>query len=186
MNKKLDEYIQEPYTRILIPNDDGSYSAEILEFSGCFADGNSANEAMENLTRAAESWIETCLEQGLEIPKPFMNQDFGGKVALRLPRSLHRQAVRFAERDGVSLNQFLVTAIAARVGAEDFYSYLANRFERQIASTTPRINIQMMVMIPEGKLTPISEFANTLGPIVPSITLYKNTEHKSLEATQNA
>jgi predicted RNase H-like HicB family nuclease len=139
MNKKPDEYIQEPYTRILIPNGDGTYSAEILEFSGCFADGNTADEAMKNLSEAAKSWIEACLEQGLEIPEPFMNQDFGGKVALRLPRSLHRQAVRFAERDGISLNQFLVSAIAARIGAEDSFARIMNKFEQRISTAARNI-----------------------------------------------
>ena len=142
MNTNLDEYTRKPYTRILIPNDDGTYSAEILEFSGCFADGNTADEAMKNLSEAAKSWIEACLEQGLKIPEPFMNQDFGGKVALRLPRSLHRQAVRFAERDGVSLNQFLVSAVAAKVGAEDSFARLIGKFEQRISTA-----VQNMVSI---------------------------------------
>src|SRR3989304_674137 len=98
MNSNLEVYINLPYTRILIPNEDGSYSAEILEFSGCFADGKTADDAMKNLSEAARSWLDACIERGIEIPEPFMNQDFGGKIALRLPRSLHRQAVRFAER----------------------------------------------------------------------------------------
>jgi hypothetical protein len=38
-----------------------------------------------------------------------------------------------AERDGTSLNQFLVSAIAARVGAEDLYTRLIERFERRFA-----------------------------------------------------
>ena len=83
MRKTLDDYIQKPYSRILIPNDDGSYSAEILEFPGCFADGNTADEAMKNLVDAAHSWIEACIERNLEIPEPFMNQDFGGKIRCR-------------------------------------------------------------------------------------------------------
>ncbi|MBN1187316.1 MAG: type II toxin-antitoxin system HicB family antitoxin [Bacteroidales bacterium] len=132
----MDEYIKKPYTRILIPNDDGSYSAEILEFSGCFADGNTAEEAMKSISEAAKSWIEACLEQNLEIPEPFTNQNFGGKIALRLPRSLHRQAVRFAERDGVSLNHFLVSAIALKIGAEDLFARLLEKFDNKISSTT--------------------------------------------------
>jgi predicted RNase H-like HicB family nuclease len=130
MKKEIEEYIRDPYTRILIPSDDGSFTAEILEFTGCFADGETADEAMNNLNEAARSWIEACLEQGLEIPEPLMNQGYGGKIALRLPRSLHRQAARMAARDGVSLNQFLVTAIAARVGAEDLFGNLANKLKR--------------------------------------------------------
>jgi hypothetical protein len=48
-----------------------------------------------------------------------------------LPKSLHRQATEFAERDGTSLNQFLVSAIAARVGAEEFYNRLTTQvFEK--------------------------------------------------------
>ncbi len=143
MTKMPADYIKEPYTRILIPNEDGSFSAEILEFPGCFAEGETADEAIHNLEEAAQSWIEASLERGLEIPEPSMNQGYSGKIALRLSKSLHRQAVRMAEREGVSLNQFLTTAIAARLGAEDFYSYLAARFERRMATTAANIVLQM-------------------------------------------
>ena len=68
-----------------------------------------------------------------------MNQGFGGKVALRLPKSLHRQAAQLAARDGVSLNQFLVSAIAERVGAEGFCSHVLNRFASQMATTVQSI-----------------------------------------------
>lgn len=135
MNQSPEVYLKEPYSRILIPNEDGTYSAEIFEFPGCFAEGATPDEAIRNLEAAAESWIEASLAQGLEIPEPAMNQGYGGKIALRLPRSLHRQAARMAERDGTSLNQFLVTAIAARVGAEDFFTRLAERFEQRLATT---------------------------------------------------
>ncbi|MHB8629951.1 MAG: toxin-antitoxin system HicB family antitoxin [Aggregatilineales bacterium] len=141
MTKTLDEYIKQPYTRIFIPNEDGSYSAEIFEFPGCFADGQTPDEAMQNLEEAAKSWIEACLEQGLDIPEPFMNQDFGGRIALRLPRSLHRQASRMAMRDGVSLNQFLVSAIAAKVGAEDLFARLMDKFEHRVATSVQNITL---------------------------------------------
>ena len=58
--------------------------------------------------------------------------EFGGKIALRLPRCLHRQAVRFAERDRVSLNQFLVSAVASSVGAEALQSRIVEKVTRVI------------------------------------------------------
>jgi len=143
MAKEPRDYLKEPYTRILIPGDD-SYSAEILEFPGCFAEGKTPDEAISNLEEAAEDWIEASLDQGLEIPEPFMNQGFSGKIALRLPRSIHRQAVRLAERDGISLNQFLLSAISARVGAEDLYTRILDRFERLM--TKPTTNITFVNM----------------------------------------
>lgn len=133
MLKSPEDYLKEPYTRILIPDENDTYSAEILEFPGCFAQGDTPDEAIQNLNEVAKSWIEASIEQGQEIPEPFMNQGYGGKIALRIPRSLHRQSVQMAERDGVSLNQFLISAIAARIGAEDFYTHLYEKFNRQLA-----------------------------------------------------
>lgn len=138
MKQDPEAYLKAPYSRILIPNDDGIFSAEILEFPGCFAEGKTPEEAYCKLEEAAKSWIEASLEQGLDIPGPAMNHGYSGKIALRLPRSLHRQAARMAERDGISLNQFLVTAIATRLGAEDLYARLSQRFEQRPAPKTGR------------------------------------------------
>lgn len=129
--KKPEEYLLEPYARILIPCD-GSYSAEILEFPGCFAQGETPEIAMKNIEESAETWIELMLEQGSEIPEPFANQDYSGKIALRLPKSLHKKAIQCAERDGVSLNQFLLSAIAERVGAEGLFSKIMKKYESQV------------------------------------------------------
>ncbi|MGI8586401.1 MAG: toxin-antitoxin system HicB family antitoxin [Chloroflexia bacterium] len=139
-------YLKEPYSRILVPNEDQTFSAEILEFPGCFAEGETADEAIRNLEAAAEAWIEASLAQGLEIPEPAMNQGYGGKIALRLPRSLHRQAARMAARDGTSLNQFLVTAVAARLGAEDLYTRLAERYEQRFADA---VGVMPATILPE-------------------------------------
>ncbi len=126
MPETPDDYLKLPYSRILIP-DEGSYAAEILEFPGCFSQGDTPDEAIANLENAARAWIQVALDQGQEIPEPYVNQGYAGKIALRLPRSMHRQATHLAERDGVSLNQFLVSAIAARIGAEDLYAGLQRR-----------------------------------------------------------
>lgn len=125
-----------PYARILVPTEDGRFTAEVLEFPGCFAYGDTPEEAFRRLEGAAESWIEAALEQHQEIPKPFGSTDFGGKFALRLPRSLHRRAAQFAEKDQVSLNQFCVSAIAERVGAEDLLTRFADRLTGTITNVT--------------------------------------------------
>jgi antitoxin HicB len=44
---------------------------------------------------------------------------YSGKVNLRMPRSLHRDLARRAEEEGVSLNQFMVVALARAVGEND-------------------------------------------------------------------
>lgn len=127
--KDAKSYLRLPYARILIPEEGGGFSSEILEFPGCFAEGETPDEAFHNLENVAESWIEACLEQGQEIPPPSANHSYAGRIALRLPRDLHRMAVRKAERDSISLNQCLVTAIAAWVGADNLFERIAHRVE---------------------------------------------------------
>ena len=137
MNKTASDYLKEPYSRTLIPAGDGTYFAEILEFRGCFAEGQTPNEAYANLERVAESWIEAAIEQKQEIPSPLATRDFSGRIALRIPRSIHSQAVKFAEMDGTSLNQFFLASIAARVGAEEFYEHLSNRLAAKFMTFAP-------------------------------------------------
>ncbi len=125
-------HLRKPYARIIIPDDEGRYAAQILEFAGCFSEGESPEEAYSNLEEAAENWIESALAQGMPVPSPFETQGFSGTISLRLPKSIHRRAAEFAQRDGVSLNQFLVAAIAARLGAEDLLTTIASKLDDRI------------------------------------------------------
>jgi HicB family len=43
--------------------------------------------------------------------------DYSCKLVVRLPRSLHKRAAYMANREGISLNQFMVSSIAEQVGA---------------------------------------------------------------------
>jgi antitoxin HicB len=130
--KTASSYLKQPYGRVVIPVDRDQFHAEVLEFPGCFAQGKTVSEAYANLEKAARAWIEACLEGGQSVPEPSSTISFSGRVALRLPKSVHRNAARIAERDNTSLNTFLVSAVASRVGAEEFYTILANRLEHQI------------------------------------------------------
>jgi hypothetical protein len=53
--------------------------------------------------------------------------DYSGKLVLRMPKSLHRHAAFAANRDGVSLNQFIVSSVAEQVGAYRFSVFNSNR-----------------------------------------------------------
>jgi len=136
MKRTAKDYLKEPYSRVLVPESDGTYSADIPEFPGCFAEGKTPTEDYANLERIAEAWIEAALEQGQDIPAPIEAHDFSGRIALRIPKSIHKQAAKFAEMDGTSLNQFFLTSVAARVGAEEFCERLINKIKSHFVPTT--------------------------------------------------
>lgn len=134
--KSPEEYLKQPYSRVLIPDvKSGTFAAEVLEFPGCTSQGDTPQEAYELLEEAAKSWIEAALDLGQEIPPPGLVHVYSGKFALRLPKSLHRQLAKAAERDGTSLNQFIVTALAEKMGATLLYEQLAQIFEKRFLAT---------------------------------------------------
>ena len=47
-----------------------AYIAEVPELAGCMADGSTMVEAVKNVERVIEEWIETATELGRPIPEP--------------------------------------------------------------------------------------------------------------------
>jgi predicted RNase H-like HicB family nuclease len=113
-----DDYLKKPYGRVVVPDSDGTFRAEIIEFPGCIAVGDTAAAALANLEDVAASWLETTIAKGQRIPEPTESVGFSGKLVLRLPKSLHKKAAHMAARDGVSLNQFIVSSLAEQTGTQ--------------------------------------------------------------------
>jgi len=59
------------YARVIIPEEAGGFSCSIMEFPGCYSQGETPKEAWDNLNEAAENWIVACRSQGTPIPEPF-------------------------------------------------------------------------------------------------------------------
>lgn len=52
------------------------------------------------------------------------------RVSLHLPASLKTAAEQFAEKDGVSLNQFISVALAEKIGARGAAEFFAKRAKK--------------------------------------------------------
>ena len=50
--------------------EDNSFIAEVPELPGCMADGNSYNDAVNNVQTIMAEWIETARSLGRTIPEP--------------------------------------------------------------------------------------------------------------------
>ena len=109
-SKSLEYYLGLDYPmELTYESDDGGYwAAEVIDLPGCVSHGDTADEAVENLNEAKRLWIEDHLANGYAVPEPVDAQGFGGRVLLRLPKSVHHRLSREAAREGVSLNSHLV------------------------------------------------------------------------------
>ena len=115
MAKDLSYFLGLRYRIELEEDEDGGFVAHHPELRGCIAQGETADEAVQNLRDARAAWIQVRLEDGLSVPEPREQSSCSGRLLLRMPRSLHEELADAAERDGVSLNQFVVAALSRHV-----------------------------------------------------------------------
>ncbi len=118
-HKSLEFYLGLKYPVTIIPDETGGYVAEIEDLPGCFTQGETIEETYENMEEARRLWLESAYEDELDIPLPREDREYSGKFNVRFPKSLHRRLDQIADREGVSLNQFLVSTLSRAVGLEE-------------------------------------------------------------------
>jgi antitoxin HicB len=117
--KSIEYYLNLRYPITIIPSEDGGYVAEIEDLLGCFTQGETPEETYANIEEARRLWIEVAYEDGQDIPEPHDKQGYSGNFIVRGPRSLHRKLDQLAKREGVSLNQYLVSTLSHSVGMDE-------------------------------------------------------------------
>ncbi len=113
---KIEDYLKLPYSFITsyIEDETGNYyHGRVLELDGCQSTAESIEELYENLKEAMYGWIETKLENGFEVPLPMSAERYSGKFNVRIPKSLHQRLAFEAEKEGVSLNQYVVYKLSS-------------------------------------------------------------------------
>jgi antitoxin HicB len=144
MNSKMKEkrtidlayYLEKQYPVTLYSASEGGYVAEIKDLPGCITQGETAAEALEMIEDARQLWLETAYQHGDSIPLPSTEVQYSGKTLLRMPRSLHQSLVEGAERENVSLNQYLVSLLSQAITRKSFEFHLEEFLHQQTRSTS--------------------------------------------------
>jgi predicted RNase H-like HicB family nuclease len=99
-------------------DDDYCYLAEMPELPGCMAEGETYEEALRNIQKISEMWLETAKKHGDPIPEPMHNKiiipqsegrsSLKDKITIRRLRVKTNSAQRFLKR---LLNHFVACNI---------------------------------------------------------------------------
>lgn len=119
VSSAVDRYVELPYHISLVQNGDedgGRWVAAAEELPDCTSRAETAEEAIAGLKDAMAEWIAAALKEGRDIPEPRSVATHSGRLLLRMPRSLHAALTQAAERESVSLNQFITDSLASVVG----------------------------------------------------------------------
>ncbi len=117
--KPLKYYLELKYPVTFEEAPEGGYFVEIKDLPGCYAQGETIDEAYEMIDIARKMWLEVAYEDGLDIPLPRNEDEYSGKFNVRFPKSLHKKLDNLAVHEGVSLNQYLVSTLSHAVGLKE-------------------------------------------------------------------
>ena len=107
------QHLQYPF-RVRVPRE-GGYFADFPDLPGLVTDADRLEDLPAMIVEALSLWLEVSHEQGHDIPVPTVwdyESEYSGKFNVRLPSSLHEMLAESAGRDGVSLNQYVVSLLS--------------------------------------------------------------------------
>jgi antitoxin HicB len=113
--------------------EDKEYVATCPSFPGLSAYGVTEEKALAEAKVALNLFIKSCEERSIPLPEPHVVQDYSGQFRVRIPKSLHAQAARMAEEEDTSLNQFVLGALAERVGGKKIHDQTMKELKRTIS-----------------------------------------------------
>jgi predicted RNase H-like HicB family nuclease len=117
--KTLDDYLKLPYEITLVRDEEGGkpgWVARVEELPGCTTRARNPQEAASKVSHLLSDWIAAAIQEGRDVPEPKSGETHSGRLLLRMPRTLHGELTRVAERERVSLNQFITDVLAGAVG----------------------------------------------------------------------
>lgn len=92
------------------------YRATVAEFPDVAYFGETYGDAYEGVIDAITTISETLSNNGQIVPTPLVDQEeFSGRVTLRISKSLHARLHAAASRESVSLNQWVAESVALRL-----------------------------------------------------------------------
>lgn len=113
----MTEHDQYPIS-VFWSDEDRGYIAIAPDLPGFSTFGETAENALREIRAAIPAWVDSISSVGNIVPKSSKynpEQQYSGKVLVRMPRTLHAQLVERAKRENVSLNQCISFLLAEGV-----------------------------------------------------------------------
>lgn len=111
--RPLQYYLDLEYPYTVVP-DEGSCFITFPDLPGCMTQVEDPADIAAMADEIRTLWIEGEYADGHSIPEPPPMNGYSGKFQVRLPRSLHRDLAEQAEREGMSLNAWVIALLAER------------------------------------------------------------------------
>lgn len=99
--------------------EDEGYIATCPEFPGLSAFGETVEEAVQEAKTAVDLFIEDYNEADESLPEPEQVPEASGQTRVRMPKALHQDLKREAERQNTSLNSLIISYLQRSLGRDE-------------------------------------------------------------------
>lgn len=111
MTKPADEYLYS----VIWSDEDRAFVARVVEYPSLAAHGKTQEAALKEIRKVVGSVLKDLSESSEPAPEPLSKRNYSGRLNVRMPSHLRRQLTVEAEKEGVSLNQWITTKLALSV-----------------------------------------------------------------------
>lgn len=146
--KAFDPRVYTITVRRVIVDDEALFRTTVAELPDVAEFAETYEEAYSRTLETISGLKETAERQQRSFPEPFVDEEeYSGRVTFRMTKSLHRRAAEYARGEGVSLNAFLVTVVAERVGSiESNRRHMVN-IRSLLAESHPLVTEQVQALL---------------------------------------
>ena len=136
------------YEMRLIPKQDAEgktyWTAFFPAVTACIGGGETPEEAIQEAKENLEIYLEYLKEEKKEIPPVYVETNYNGRVALRLPKNTHRRLAEFAEAEGVSANTILISAVENYLGLKQYDYALEDKINKLQEIAAQSLSLQVL------------------------------------------
>jgi predicted HicB family RNase H-like nuclease len=141
LNYKVEAYLDPKEER---------WFASIPDLGDVLSDGATAEEAVRKVLTLKDEVIEADYKRGLKIPEPREEIEYSGKFLLRVPRSLHKDLAEEAEREGTSINRFVIQVLSGALEHRKTLSTVTESIKSTLHDSVKATIIACLEGLPTG------------------------------------
>ena len=108
-SSRADEYLY----NVAWSEEDKVFVGRIVEFPSLAAHGDTLEDALREIKKVVEFVLADMAASGETMIEPLSKRHYSGRLNLRMPPQFHRQLSAEAERQKVSLNQWITMKLAS-------------------------------------------------------------------------
>jgi predicted HicB family RNase H-like nuclease len=106
---RADEYLY----NVAWSEEDELFVGRVVEFPSLAAHGDTLEKALREIKKVVDFVIADMAVSGETMIEPLSRRHYSGRLNLRMPPQLHRQLSAEAERQKVSLNQWITMKLSS-------------------------------------------------------------------------